>query len=121
MRAPGEHNEILEYAVPYTQISICFRFHVRGADLQGNVANFVETEQFVIYEDMRCSFVQVRHTIMDIRRYYPYHLFDLFLVVQVRGSIPLLWSQKPNLKYKPAMIIGPKNEDHVRCLLITTF
>ena len=35
------------------------RFNVRGVDLQGNVANFVETEQIVISSENVCSFVQV--------------------------------------------------------------
>jgi hypothetical protein len=54
---------------------------VRGADSEGNVANFVETEQIVTHGDLRCSFVQVR------------------------GSIPIIWTQKPNLKYKPSIHI----------------
>ena len=58
------------------------RFNVRGADENGNVANYVETEQFLIYQDFRCSYVQIR------------------------GSIPIFWSQKPNLKYKPSIVIS---------------
>ena len=58
------------------------RFNVRGADDQGNVANFIETEQFLIYQDYRCSYIQAR------------------------GSIPIYWSQKPNLKYKPSIVIN---------------
>lgn len=57
------------------------RFNVRGADNEGNVANFVETEQIVAHADFKCSFVQVR------------------------GSIPIIWTQKPNLKYKPSINI----------------
>lgn len=53
------------------------RYFVRGIDSQGDVANFVETEQIVFYARNLCSFVQTR------------------------GSIPLHWSQRPNLKYKP--------------------
>lgn len=64
------------------------RFNMRGIDEKGNVANFVETEQIVHYGDYRCSFVQIR------------------------GSIPLAWSQLPNLKYKPAFKIA-ENENHV--------
>lgn len=33
---------------------------MRGADKQGNVANFNETEQIIEYGEYRCSFVQVR-------------------------------------------------------------
>lgn len=66
------------------------RFFVRGADSQGNVANFVETEQIIIVhgeQEQQCmSFVQIR------------------------GSIPVLWSQKPNLKYKPLIELNDENE-----------
>ncbi|CAG9137152.1 unnamed protein product [Plutella xylostella] len=53
----------------------------------GHVANFVETEQIVERGGERCSFVQTR------------------------GSIPLFWTQYPNLKYKPSMSLSP--QDHV--------
>eukprot|EP00879_Flechtneria_rotunda_P022256 GHRR01023482.1.p1 GENE.GHRR01023482.1~~GHRR01023482.1.p1 ORF type:complete len:442 (+),score=142.53 GHRR01023482.1:302-1627(+) len=51
----------------------------RGADFQGFAANFVETEQLVTLDDGKI-----------VASY-----------VQCRGSIPLLWSQIPNIKYKP--------------------
>jgi hypothetical protein len=56
----------------------------RGADMNADVANFVESEQIVSFDDksIEASFVQVR------------------------GSIPLLWSQSPNLKYKIPITIG---------------
>lgn len=53
------------------------RLFRRGIDRDGNVANFVETEQIVEYEGDRASFVQIR------------------------GSIPLSWQQFPDLRYKP--------------------
>lgn len=53
------------------------RMWMRGIDQEGAVANFVETEQVVEFRDFRSSFVQTR------------------------GSIPLHWSQEPNLRYKP--------------------
>lgn len=53
------------------------RLFRRGIDKDGNVANFVETEQIVEYQGDRASFVQIR------------------------GSIPLYWSQLPDLRYKP--------------------
>ncbi|KAM6540477.1 hypothetical protein CsatB_004924 [Cannabis sativa] len=49
----------------------------RGADPDGYVANFVETEQIVQLNGYTASFVQVR------------------------GSIPLLWEQVVDLTYKP--------------------
>uniref|UniRef100_A0A8I5YLP4 Phosphatidylinositol-3-phosphatase SAC1 n=1 Tax=Pongo abelii TaxID=9601 RepID=A0A8I5YLP4_PONAB len=59
----------------------CFRagvrYYVRGIDSEGHAANFVETEQIVHYNGSKASFVQTR------------------------GSIPVFWSQRPNLKYKP--------------------
>ncbi|KAH9642854.1 hypothetical protein HF086_011901, partial [Spodoptera exigua] len=63
------------------------RFFMRGVDAQGNVANFVETEQIVERGGEKSSFVQTR------------------------GSIPLFWSQYPDIKYKPAMQLS--HEDHV--------
>ncbi|XP_067931514.1 phosphatidylinositol-3-phosphatase SAC1-like isoform X2 [Watersipora subatra] len=53
------------------------RYNIRGLDSDGHAANFVETEQLIEYDYSKCSFVQTR------------------------GSIPLKWSQKVNLKYKP--------------------
>ena len=56
------------------------RYLMRGADPQGHVANFVETEQLIESEGIVSSFVQIR------------------------GSIPLIWSQKGKaLKPKPTV------------------
>jgi len=52
------------------------RYKRRGVDEDGKVANYVETEQIVLYHNYALSFVQVR------------------------GSIPIFWSQ-PGLKYRP--------------------
>ncbi|XP_021918334.1 phosphatidylinositide phosphatase SAC1 isoform X1 [Zootermopsis nevadensis] len=69
----------------------CFRagtrLFTRGIDVQGNVANFVETEQIVEFGGDRSSFVQTR------------------------GSIPLFWNQLPNLKLKPKPRLI-QNENH---------
>ena len=46
------------------------RFHCRGLDDDGNVANFVETELLV-----------------QIQR-------EFYSILQVRGSVPIFWSQK---------------------------
>ncbi|KAJ4764194.1 Phosphoinositide phosphatase family protein [Rhynchospora pubera] len=51
----------------------------RGANLEGDVANFVESEQIVEYGCFRSSFLQIR------------------------GSIPLLWEQIVDLSYKPEL------------------
>lgn len=53
------------------------RYHSRGIDDNGNVSNFVETEQILMVDDDLCSFVQLR------------------------GSIPLFWRQNINIRYKP--------------------
>uniref|UniRef100_A0A8C7NLN6 SAC domain-containing protein n=1 Tax=Oncorhynchus mykiss TaxID=8022 RepID=A0A8C7NLN6_ONCMY len=70
----------------------CFRagvrYYVRGIDSEGHAANFVETEQIVLYNGGRASFVQTR------------------------GSMPFFWSQRPNLKYKPKPLIS-KNTNHM--------
>lgn len=57
----------------------------RGADQRCSVANFVETEQLICTErgDLVSSFVQVR------------------------GSLPLLWSQTPCLQYKIPIHLAP--------------
>lgn len=53
------------------------RLFCRGIDNDGNVSNFVETEQIVEYNGEKVSFVQIR------------------------GSIPIFWYQTPNLRLKP--------------------
>jgi len=53
------------------------RLFVRGGDEKGHVANFVETEQLLEVNGTVASFLQTR------------------------GSIPLIWHQRPDLRYKP--------------------
>ncbi|CAH9130618.1 unnamed protein product [Cuscuta epithymum] len=53
----------------------------RGANLEGDTANFIETEQFLDSGSLRSSFLQIR------------------------GSIPLLWEQIVDLSYKPHLNI----------------
>ena len=57
------------------------RYHSRGIDDNGQVSNFVETEQIVIAGASKTSYVQVR------------------------GSIPLFWEQVVNIKYVPKLVI----------------
>ncbi|XP_065155717.1 phosphatidylinositide phosphatase SAC2 isoform X2 [Atheta coriaria] len=52
------------------------RYKRRGVDEQGECANYVETEQLIAYQHHEVSFVQVR------------------------GSVPVYWSQ-PGYKYRP--------------------
>ena len=60
---------------------------LEGFAMQGDVANFVETEQLI-----------------EVGGDGP-PVVSSFVVV--RGSIPLLWSQIPNIKYKPTTLIAP--------------
>jgi len=63
------------------------RFLVRGADSNGNVANYVETEQIILTDVNEEG---------DI---------NLVSYLQVRGSIPLSWKQEPDLQLNPEVII----------------
>lgn len=62
------------------------RFFSRGVNKQGYVSNFVETEQII----------QIDNKVI--------HAF-----LQIRGSIPLVWGHKVNLKYAPEIILPEKN------------
>ncbi|XP_057291049.1 phosphatidylinositol-3-phosphatase SAC1-like [Hydractinia symbiolongicarpus] len=64
------------------------RYNIRGVDDEGEVANFVETEQLLFYDGSVASYVQTR------------------------GSIPLYWSQFPTIKYKPIPAIA-SDKDHI--------
>lgn len=66
------------------------RFYKRGVSLDGHPANFVETEQIV------------ETTSAHGRR--------LTAFLQTRGSIPLLWSQRPNLKWQPMPTMKPSDD-----------
>uniref|UniRef100_A0AC35TPX9 SAC domain-containing protein n=1 Tax=Rhabditophanes sp. KR3021 TaxID=114890 RepID=A0AC35TPX9_9BILA len=69
------------------------RFYKRGVDGSGNPANYVETEQIVEYDPYGNSMKRI---------------FTAF--VQMRGSIPLYWSQKPNLKWAPPLSVNPADD-----------
>jgi len=62
------------------------RFITRGADMEGNVANGVETEQIITFNDGTTS-----------------------SFLQTRGSIPLVWRQVVNLSYEPAIEIDEQS------------
>ncbi|CAG9858735.1 unnamed protein product [Phyllotreta striolata] len=65
------------------------RYKRRGVDDDGEVANYVETEQIISYQSHEVSFVQVR------------------------GSVPVYWSQ-PGYKYRPPPRIDRgETETHV--------
>jgi len=59
------------------------RFISRGCDLEGNASNTADTEQILV--------IYKRNSV-DTR---------VFSYVQLRGSIPFLWEQKPDLKWEP--------------------
>jgi len=70
------------------------RFIVRGLDKQGNAVNFVETENiYIVHESQQMKFASY---------------------VQTRGSIPLFWSQKPNLAWAPKVAISPDHEQSLK-------
>ena len=61
------------------------RFLIRGADSKGNVANCVEVEEILIQKESNI-------------------IINSF--VQMRGSIPLLWTQEPTLKLNPKIEVN---------------
>ena len=65
------------------------RFLLRGADLNGNVANFVETEEILIYREQN-------------------GIAHILSFLQIRGSIPIIFTQEPNFQLNP--LIRPKDD-----------
>ncbi|GMT00947.1 hypothetical protein PENTCL1PPCAC_23121 [Pristionchus entomophagus] len=68
------------------------RFYKRGVNSDGHCANFVETEQIV--EVLRDG--QGQKTVTAF--------------LQTRGSIPLFWSQRPNLRWQPCPMLRPTDD-----------
>ena len=64
------------------------RYFRRGADRNGHVANFVETEQIILADRSSKGNGE-----------FSAHIS----FVQVRGSIPLYWAEVNNLRYKPEL------------------
>jgi len=69
------------------------RFVSRGLDYQGNSSNFAETEQILIINELGEA--------------------RLFSFLQTRGSVPLVWEQKPSLKWEPKPFIKLDREENV--------
>uniref|UniRef100_A0AAF5DDA8 Phosphatidylinositol-3-phosphatase SAC1 n=1 Tax=Strongyloides stercoralis TaxID=6248 RepID=A0AAF5DDA8_STRER len=69
------------------------RFFKRGVDSKGNPANYVETEQIIEYDP-----------------YGDPNKKRMTSFLQMRGSIPLFWSQKPNLKWAPIPAVNPTDD-----------
>lgn len=66
------------------------RFFRRGADDDGYVSNFVETVQYIKKGDFESSYVQIR------------------------GSIPLKWKHRVDLKYSPSYTIENSDEAFIK-------
>lgn len=70
------------------------RFYRRGANKEGEVANFVETEVILALPEGARGEREGPGTL-------------LLSHVQVRGSIPLTWSQEPTLEWQPCVRLSP--------------
>ncbi|KAM3164744.1 SAC domain-containing protein [Lachancea thermotolerans] len=64
------------------------RYFRRGIDSDGNVANFNETEQFLLVKKPEGG------------------NSEFFSFLQTRGSVPVYWGEINNLKYKPNLVLG---------------
>lgn len=67
------------------------RFLLRGGDSNGNVANFVQTEEILSFKDNE-------------------NRLNAISFEQIRGSIPLIWSQDPNFQLNPKIVVS-QNEN----------
>ena len=72
------------------------RYFRRGVDNEGNVANFNETEQILLIEGPS----GLSNGFNPESNYS-----SKFSFVQIRGSIPLFWSELNTLRYKPDLQI----------------
>lgn len=100
MPAPDFFVEVIQSFCQFKKLSFCVFL---GINQYGHVANFVETEQIICYPNGAAS-----------------------SYVQIRGSIPLHWSQYPDLRYKPPPTINhdlPNSEHfygHLKSVLSDT-
>ncbi|GMK56462.1 hypothetical protein CspeluHIS016_0303020 [Cutaneotrichosporon spelunceum] len=74
------------------------RYFTRGIDKDGNVANFNETEQIVLYDP--ADDTKSMRGRVDGRERVSF--------VQIRGSVPVYWAEINNLRYKPDLQIMDK-------------
>ncbi|CAJ0578115.1 unnamed protein product, partial [Mesorhabditis spiculigera] len=65
------------------------RFYRRGVNIDGHPANFVESEQIVQPAGAPTAYSSF---------------------VELRGSIPLIWSQRPNLRWQPCPLLKPADD-----------
>ena len=68
------------------------RFLIRGADHKGNVANCVEIEEILIYKEKDNIIINS--------------------FVQLRGSIPLIWTQEPTVKLNPKIEVSKDADEN---------
>lgn len=68
------------------------RYFRRGIDHEGNVANFNETEQILLVEGP---------TVPGSVRTSDDNYAAKLSYVQIRGSVPVFWSEVNTLRYKP--------------------
>ena len=80
------------------------RFWQRGGNERGEVANFVETEVVFCLPLPQTGGGGREEEVEDEEGKEQVMLLSH---VQVRGSIPLLWSQKPELKWQPRVRLPP--------------
>ena len=62
------------------------RFITRGVNNDGHAANFVETESIFVYREKG-------------------NKINIGSLVQIRGSIPMIWTSAPNMKWTPRVKI----------------
>lgn len=72
------------------------RLWCRGGDANGDVANFVETEQIVICKNVKKTYI--------------------FSYIIIRGSIPVMWKQEPSLRLRPKITVYNNMEENVKVL-----
>lgn len=70
------------------------RYQVRGIDSEGNTANYVETEQILVYGSHLSSFVQVR------------------------GSIPTFWTQNVTTQYAPPIVVSRNDNNNLKAFIL---
>lgn len=66
------------------------RWIVRGADFDGNTANTAETQMILLADQLNKE-----------------HIFSH---VQLRGSMPFIWKQSPDMKWSPKVEIHPSDK-----------
>jgi hypothetical protein len=81
------------------------RYNTRGVDVEGNVANFNETEQIVFEE--RGAITAYLQTRGFGRLFHKDQSFVCLNVISLCRSIPIFWRQQINVKYQPQMIVEP--------------